>query len=80
MAFQIADDLLDVEGDEKEMGKKIGKDSVAGKATFVSLLGIKRAREQAQLLAEQAASHLDIFDDKSKLLRDLAQFVVSRNT
>ena len=80
LAFQIADDLLDVEGDEKEMGKKIGKDSVAGKATFVSLLGIKRAREQAQLLAEQAASHLDIFDDKSKLLRDLAQFVVSRNT
>ena len=60
--------------------KKTGKDAAAGKATFVSLLGVERAREQAQLLAQQAASHLDIFDDKGKPLRDLAQFVVSRTT
>ncbi|MDA0304696.1 MAG: polyprenyl synthetase family protein [Proteobacteria bacterium] len=79
LAFQIADDLLDVEGDEKALGKKTGKDAAAGKATFVSLLGVERAREQASLLAEQAASHLEIFAEKGKLLKELAQFVVNRS-
>ena len=79
LAFQIADDLLDVDGDEKEIGKKTGKDAAAGKATFVSLLGVDRAREQAEVLADQAASHLEIFAEKGKLLKDLAHYVVNRS-
>lgn len=78
LAFQIADDLLDVEGDAAQVGKRVGKDSDAGKATFVSLLGIERARAQARLLADQACAHLDPFGDKADLLRATARFVVER--
>lgn len=80
LAFQIADDLLDVEGDEAEVGKKVGKDAEAGKATFISILGVERAREQAQLLAHQAVMHLDLFEEKAELLRNVASFVVERRT
>ena len=78
LAFQITDDLLDTTGDEKAMGKKVRKDAGAGKATFVSILGVERARAQAKMLAEQAAAHLDMFEDKADLLRDVARFVVER--
>lgn len=78
LAFQIADDLLDAEGDEKVVGKKTHKDEAAGKATFVSLMGVDRARAQAMMLSDQAVKHLEIFAEKAESLRELARFVVER--
>ncbi|MDP2332234.1 MAG: polyprenyl synthetase family protein [Reyranella sp.] len=80
LAFQIADDLLDVEGNVVELGKTPGKDVTAGKATFVSILGVERARAQAGLLARQAAAHLESFGEAADLLRQAANFVVARRT
>ena len=80
LAFQIADDLLDVEGDTATVGKQTGKDADAGKATFISLLGVERARAQADMLADQAIRHLDPFDEKADLLRATAKFVVNRRS
>ncbi len=78
LAFQIADDLLDVEGEAATLGKATGKDAEAGKATFVSILGVERARDQARMLSEQAIQHLDLFDEKADLLRQAARFVITR--
>ena len=78
LAFQIADDLLDVEGNVAQLGKTPGKDAAAGKATFVSILGQERARAQAILLARQAAGHLEPFGGAADLLKQAADFVVAR--
>lgn len=78
LAFQITDDLLDAEGDPGVTGKPSGADAAAGKATFVSILGLERAREQARLLAVQAAAHLEPFDDRADMLKAVADFVVER--
>ena len=80
LAFQITDDLLDVEGTRTETGKTVRKDKIKGKATLVSVLGVERAREHAQILIKQAVSHLDVFDKKADNLRHLAEFVVNRRT
>ena len=79
LAFQIADDLLDHEGDEAAAGKALRKDERAGKQTFVSLLGPERAREQARMLVEQAISHLAGHGNEADLLRALARFIVERD-
>ncbi|MBC2669372.1 polyprenyl synthetase family protein [Novosphingobium piscinae] len=79
LAFQIADDLLDYEGDEAAAGKALRKDAAAGKQTFVSLLGAERARAQAAMLVEQAIAHLAQYGPEADLLRALARFIVARD-
>jgi farnesyl diphosphate synthase len=79
LAFQIADDLLDHEGDEAKAGKGLRKDAEAGKATFVSLMGPEDARKQANALAEQAIGHLATHGDDAEMLCALARYVVERD-
>jgi len=79
LAFQIADDLLDHEGEEAIVGKRVHKDEELGKATFVSLLGLKQARRQAGLLVERAVDHLHGFGSDTRLLEAIARFAVERD-
>ena len=79
LAFQIADDLIDHAGDEAAAGKRVGKDADAGKATFVSLIGEDRAREQAAMLVDQAKAHLHAHGEEADLLRAIADYVTTRD-
>ncbi|MSO80962.1 MAG: polyprenyl synthetase family protein [Alphaproteobacteria bacterium] len=78
LAFQIADDLLDVIGDAATVGKGVGRDAARGKQTLVGHRGVARARAEAAGLAESAARRLDLFGDKAEHLRRVAHFTVSR--
>ena len=78
LAFQITDDLLDAQGREEEVGKPVRQDKSAGKATLVSAIGIERAQQQAQMLINQAKTHLEPFDDRANILKLLADFVIER--
>ena len=79
LAFQIADDILDVEGDPELAGKALQKDADAGKGTFVSLMGLERAKQQAEMLVAQANEHLSCYGSEANLLRAIAYYITERD-
>ena len=78
LAFQIIDDVLDVVGDEATLGKTVGKDAAAGKATFIAALGLEGARREAGALVERAVARLDGFGEGAGPLRAFGEYVLAR--
>jgi farnesyl diphosphate synthase len=78
LAFQVTDDILDVEGDPKETGKEQGKDTAAGKSTFVTTMGSEQAKMRAEMLVHQAIRHLHVFDNRAAPLKAFAMYVLER--
>lgn len=79
LAFQIADDVLDVEGDPGKAGKRLRKDGAAQKATFVSLLGLDGAKARARSLVDDACAALDLYGARAQLLQEAARYAVARD-
>ena len=79
LAYQIRDDLLDITSTTKKLGKKVNKDKKIGKKNFVSILGKERAKKQLEILGNQAIEHLEVFDNRADMLREIATFIVERN-
>jgi geranylgeranyl diphosphate synthase type II len=78
LAFQIADDILDVEGEEKEMGKSVGQDQAKEKWTYPRLIGLERAKKEAHVLVEEALGELNGFGPEADPLRGLALYMIER--
>ena len=78
LAFQVTDDILDVEADPQDIGKDAGKDEAAGKSTFVSTMGKAQAKERAEMLIQQAIGHLWVFEGRADMLKELAHYVLKR--
>ncbi|TDG13019.1 polyprenyl synthetase family protein [Seongchinamella unica] len=79
LAFQVVDDILDVEGDPETLGKTQGKDAEANKPTYVKLLGLDGAKAEAQRLLDEAIAALDSFGESADMLRELARYIVGRD-
>lgn len=80
LAFQIADDILDIEGKEEEIGKDVGSDLENNKATYPAILGLKRSKEREASLVDKAITALAIFDEKADPLKEIARYVVERRS
>ncbi len=80
LAFQVTDDILDVESDPAVIGKPANQDEKAGKATFVSTMGKDQARTRAEMLIQQAVRHLGVFQGRASMLEELAHYVLERRT
>jgi farnesyl diphosphate synthase len=78
LAFQVTDDVLDVDADPEETGKPANQDEQAGKSTFVSAMGVEAAQMRAEMLVAQACRHLNIFGNRAQTLKDLAEYVLGR--
>lgn len=80
LAFQVTDDVLDVEGDSEDTGKPANQDEQAGKSTFVSTMGKESAKMRAEMLVHQAIRHLHVFDGRAEMLKELAMYVLERRS
>lgn len=78
LAFQVTDDILDVEADPQDTGKDTRKDEAAGKSTFVSAMGKEEARGRAEMIIQQAIQHLNVFEGRAHMLKELALYVLER--
>jgi geranylgeranyl diphosphate synthase type II len=79
LAFQIKDDILDVEGSMEDMGKKPGSDALCGKSTYVTMFGLEQAKELLNSVTNEAIAFLEVFDKKAEFLKELARTLVSRS-
>jgi geranylgeranyl diphosphate synthase type II len=79
LAFQIRDDLLNVEGDPKRLGKSVGTDASKGKATYPAVFGTERARERLHGLVGRAVNEISLFDHRADPLREIARYMAERN-
>jgi geranylgeranyl diphosphate synthase type II len=78
LAFQIIDDLLNIEGTQEQLGKAAGSDAARNKATYPALFGLDSSREKAQEAVNEALTALEGFDERAAMLRELAQYIVTR--
>ncbi len=78
LAFQVIDDLLDVQGEERNLGKAVGKDEAKGKVTYPVLFGIAKSHRKAEVLVEEALGHLQPFNERANPLREIAKFILKR--